>query len=64
MTVICCSTCRADPIGRWKQPPAMIFAEGKDDDRHYFCRDHLPAKKKEQIETRERDLGWPPGGLR
>jgi hypothetical protein len=58
-----CETCGRNPAGRGGQP-AMIFAEGKDGDRRYFCRDHLPAKKKEQIEARERGLGLPAGGLR
>jgi hypothetical protein len=58
-----CEVCGRDPAGRVGQP-VMIFAEGKGDDRCYFCRDHLPAKKKEQIEARERALGLPIGGLR
>ena len=62
--IIKCETCGADPCGRWKEPPAMMFVERVGDERRYFCRDHLPAKKKEQIEARERDLGWPTGHLR
>ena len=62
--IIRCETCHSDPCARWRQPAAMIFAEGDGADRRYFCRDHLPAKRRERIETRERDLGLPPGGLR
>jgi hypothetical protein len=63
--IIRCHVCRADPAGRWREPPAMMFVDpSPDGDRHYFCRDHLPAKKEEQIKARERDLGLPVGGLR
>jgi hypothetical protein len=62
--IIKCETCNADPIGRWRLPPAMIFAEGELDQRRYFCRDHLTAKKREQVETREKDLGLAEGALR
>jgi hypothetical protein len=62
--IIKCEACSADPIGRWRKPPAMIFAEGNGCDRRFFCRDHLPAKKKEQIEARERGLGLSLGELR
>jgi hypothetical protein len=62
--IICCAVCQSDPIGRWRQPPAMMFVDHVVGDRHYFCRDHLPAKKREQIEAREKALGLPPGGLR
>jgi hypothetical protein len=65
MTVICCHICRADPIGRWKQPPAMILIDPcPDDDRRHACRDHLSPKREEQIRTREKSLDLPPGGLR
>lgn len=62
--IIRCEACHSDPCARWREPPAMIFAEGANADRRYFCRDHLSAKKREQIEARERDLGLPIGGLR
>jgi hypothetical protein len=62
--IIKCETCGADPCARWREPPAMIFAEGAGSNRRYFCRDHLPGEKKKQIEAREKALGLPIGGLR
>jgi hypothetical protein len=66
MTVICCHICRADPFGRWKHPPAMVFIDGRQstDASQYRCRDHLSPKREEQIKMREKALGLPPGGLR
>jgi hypothetical protein len=65
MSIIRCHVCNADPVGRWKQPPAMIFCDpyredgSKRDDDHYVhaCRDHLSAKREEEIQEREKDLG-------
>jgi hypothetical protein len=62
--IIRCAVCYADPIGRWKQPPAMIFVDHhRDDGVRYACRDHVSAKREGEIKARERDH-WPPGGLR
>jgi hypothetical protein len=68
MTIICCAVCQSDPIGRWKQPPAMVFVDAyrsnnRDGDK-YVCRDHLSAKREAEIATREKALGWNTGGLR
>ena len=30
----------------------------------YFCRDHVSPAKEEELKAREKDRGWPPGGLR
>jgi hypothetical protein len=64
--IIRCHVCRADPAGRWKQSSAMMFADGVDADGHrrFACRDHLSAKREAEIATREKALGWSPGGLR
>jgi hypothetical protein len=65
-----CHTCDADPAGRWKQPPAMIFRDRylkdgnirKDEnDQDVFvhaCRNHLSARREEEIREREKDRGW------
>jgi hypothetical protein len=62
---ISCSVCRADPAGRWKNPPAMVFR-----DRHqpgdagppkYFCRDHVSEKRNAQLAAIEKVKG---GALR
>jgi hypothetical protein len=64
--IIRCHTCHADPGGRWKQPPAMIFIDGRPstDGSHYRCRDHVSAAKAEKLKAREKELSLPPGGLR
>jgi hypothetical protein len=63
--IIRCHVCHADPIGRWKQPPTMVFTDpSPDDDHRHACRDHLSLKREEQIKTREKSLDLPPGGLR
>jgi hypothetical protein len=73
--IIRCHVCNADPHGRWKQPPAMIFCDRylkdgsvrKDEyDRPTFvhaCRNHLSAKREEEIQAREKTLGWGQGQL-
>ena len=62
MITIRCETCGADPAGRWVQPPACIFIDGPPrvtrHPSHYRCRAHLSAKREEEIQTRERALGW------
>lgn len=66
--IIRCHVCCADPLGRWKQP-AIIFHDlyreggGARDDTVYACRDHLSAKREEEIQTREKGH-WKKGGLR
>ena len=64
--------CNADPDGRWKSPPAMIFSdpyredgsERKDPDFVYACRDHVSPKREEEIQRREKNRGWKKGELR
>ena len=63
--------CGADSCGRWKQPPAVIFhdryAKGAGASERgfvYSCRACLSPKREEEIQARERTLGWPKGGLR
>jgi hypothetical protein len=63
MTVIRCHVCGADPAGRWVQPPALVFIDEPPrckarEPSHYRCRAHLSAKREEEIQTRERALGW------
>jgi hypothetical protein len=61
--------CGADPAGRWKSPPAMIFQDryrgdgSKRDDIVYACRDHLSPKREEEIQEREKNH-WKKGELR
>ena len=69
--IIKCHICDADPAGRWKQPPAIIFidpytkgAGASERGTVYSCRDCLSPKREEQIAERERTLGWSKGGLR
>jgi hypothetical protein len=64
MSVIRCATCLADPCGRWKEPPAIIFVDHDDGRRRYACRDHLTPKREEEIKAREKALGWKAGELR
>ena len=66
MSVICCHVCRADPIGRWKEPSAMIFIDGRQstDGSHYRCRDHVSPAKDEKLKARETSLSLPAGELR
>jgi hypothetical protein len=67
--IIRCRNCGADPCGRWKQPPAIIFRDpyledgSARDDCVYACRDHLSARREGEIQTREKDH-WKKGGLR
>jgi hypothetical protein len=68
--IIRCRVCGADPCGRWKSPPAMIFCDpyqedgSARDDRVYACRDHLSAKREKEIQEWEKDRGWKKGELR
>ena len=65
MTVIRCHVCQSDPIGRRKEPRVCIFIDPHEGGgRRYFCRDHLSERREAEIEAREKDRGWPPGGLR
>jgi hypothetical protein len=69
--IIKCCVCDADPAGRWKSPPAMIFhdfyfADGtkrRDPDFVRACRDHLSPKREKEIQEREKDH-WKKGELR
>jgi hypothetical protein len=74
--IIRCDVCGADPDGRWKSPPAMIFCDRyrgdgsirKDDSgQDVFmnaCRDHLSPKGEQEIQKREKERGWKKGELR
>jgi hypothetical protein len=68
--IIRCPVCNADPDGRWKSPPAMIFCDpypedgSARDDPVYACRDHLSEKREKEIQEREKDHGWKKGELR
>lgn len=48
----------------------MIFCDpywedgSKRDDFVHACRDHLSLKREEEIQRREKDLGWKKGELR
>lgn len=61
-----CETCGADPIARWREHPMMIFIDRHQStgDPQYFCRDHVSPAKEEELKAREKERGWPPGGLR
>jgi hypothetical protein len=67
--IIRCHLCGADPCGRWRSPPAIIFHDPYREDGSargdsvYACRDHLSARREEEIQRRERDH-WGKGGLR
>ena len=64
--IIRCATCSRDPIGRWKELPAIVFIDRHQtgDGSQYRCSDHLSERREAKIKAREKDLGWPPGGLR
>ena len=74
--IIRCHVCEADPAARWKSPPAIIFhdryredgSKRKDDSGQdvfvYACRDHLSAKREEEIQKCETDRSWKKGELR
>jgi hypothetical protein len=70
--IIRCHVCSADPDGRWTSPPALIFhdtyredgSKRKDPDFVCACRDHLSAKREEEIQRREKDRCWKKGELR
>ena len=65
-----CNACSGDPVGRWTQPPAMVFRDRYLEDGSvrrdannqvvfvHACRDHLSAKREEEIQAREGDRGW------
>jgi hypothetical protein len=61
----------ADPAGRWKKPPAMIFCDpyakgAAASDRGYVhaCRDHLSGKYATELAEREATRGWAKNTLR
>jgi hypothetical protein len=58
--IIRCQVCQADPLGRWKQPPACIFVvdQRRTGASRYACRDHLPPQRKETLENWEQ-RNWP-----
>jgi hypothetical protein len=63
--LIRCHVCHADPAGRWKQPPAMIFIDPyREDGKKYACRDHLSPEREDEIKARERERGLKEGALR
>jgi hypothetical protein len=58
--IIRCHVCQADPTGRWKKPPAMIWIDGDE----YVCRDHVSPKKEKEIRERESVRSLGEGALR
>jgi len=64
--IVKCATCGADPYARWREPPMMIFIDGRQstDGSQYRCRDHVSPAKDEKLKARETELSVPPGGLR
>ena len=62
--IIRCHVCNADPAGRWRSPPMCIFIDHVNGERVYSCRDHLSARKEEEIRVRERERGFEKGALR
>lgn len=65
ISTIRCHVCHADPLGRWKQPPACIFIDPyrKDCGSQYRCRDCLSPRREDEIQRRETGL-WAKGALR
>jgi hypothetical protein len=56
--IVRCHVCHADPCGRWKPPPAMIFVDSyAEGGPAYACRSHLSPKKEEEVAARERAKG-------
>lgn len=57
---ICCFHCGADPAGRWKQPPALIFIDPYRQAKPvYSCRADLTPQREAEIQAREKALGYP-----
>jgi hypothetical protein len=57
--IVKCATCGSDPAARWRQPPKMIFIESLPEGAaRYRCRDHVTPLKEEELQTREKALGW------
>ena len=43
----------------------MVFIEPElEGEERYRCREHVSPAKDEKLKGRERERGWPPGGLR
>jgi hypothetical protein len=67
--IVHCHICQGDPCERWRSPPMCIFIDRYQEDGRardepvYACRDHLSAKREEEIQRREKGH-WRPGGLR
>jgi hypothetical protein len=57
--------CGADPAGRWKKPAALIFINRMVEDKEgnarpeYRCREHVSAKREQEIQAAERSRGFP-----
>jgi hypothetical protein len=64
--IVRCHVCKADPAGRLREPPMMIFIDGRQstDGSQYLCRDHVSPEKEAKLKAREKELSLPPGGLR
>ena len=64
--IIRCHICHADPCARWREPPMMIFIDGRQstDGSQYRCRDHVSPAKDEKLKAREKELSLPLAGLR
>jgi hypothetical protein len=60
-----CHVCQSDPYGRWRQPAMMIFIESPSEGAaRYRCRDHVTKLKEEELQAREKALGFKAGELR
>jgi hypothetical protein len=65
-----CYVCNADPAARWATPAKMIFIDlhhkdnRQDPGAKFRCREHLSAKREEEIARREYERGWPQEPLR
>jgi hypothetical protein len=64
--IVKCAPCGADPYARWREPPMLIFIDGRrsTDGYQYECRDHLSQKRETEITVREKALGLKTGELR
>jgi hypothetical protein len=61
--IIRCNVCNADPDGRWKSPPTMIFRDpyredgSKRKDPVPACRDHYRQSEKKKFAVARRTAG-------
>ena len=62
--IIRCHLCHADPCGRWGQRACIFVEPQPKGEERYRCRDHVSPAKEQELKARDRERGWPPGGLR